>query len=192
MTSIVILAGGKSSRMGRDKLLLDIGGETFLGSLARRFSEKYENVFVSLARPEKYPELTLPRIPDVFPGHGPISGLHAALCATGGDVFLVAADLPLSTPEAADRVISFASDEHMAVVPLDRAGRYEPLFAWYSQRCLAAVEQAVREERYKMTDFLDRLDVRFLRPEELGETWSERLLSNINRPEEYEKLKKTL
>ncbi len=192
MTSIIILAGGKSSRMGRDKLMLELGGETFLGSLARRFSEKYDRVYVSLARPEKYPEITLPRIADIHPGLGPIGGLHAALSGTGGDVFLVAADLPLSTPEAAERVMEFASPELDAVAPMTSDGRYEPLFAWYSRKCLPEVERAIREGRYKMAALLDLLDVRFLRPEELGDAWREGLLSNINRPEEYEKLKKSL
>ena len=190
MTSIIILAGGKSSRMGRDKLTLELGGETFLGSLARRFSEKYDRVYLSLAQPEKYPEIDLPRIADIYPGHGPISGLHAALTATGGDVFLVAADLPLSTPEAAKRVMSFASPELDAVAPMTADGRYEPLFAWYSQRCLPEAERAIREGRYKMAALLDLLRVRFLRPEELGDVWRDGLLSNINRPEEYERLKK--
>lgn len=189
MASIIILAGGKSSRMGRDKLLLDWGGETFLGSLTRRFSVKFDRVYVSLAQPDKYPEITLERIADIYPGHGPISGLHAALTRTGDDVFLVAADLPLATPEAAERVLSFASPEWDAVAPREANGRIEPLFAWYSRRCLPLVEEELMAGRRKMAALLERLRTRFLAPEELGDTWRDDLLTNVNRPEEYESLK---
>ena len=88
--------------------------------------------------------------------------------------------------------MEFASPELDAVAPMTSDGRYEPLFAWYSRKCLPEVERAIREGRYKMAALLDLLDVRFLRPEELGDAWREGLLSNINRPEEYEKLKKSL
>jgi molybdopterin-guanine dinucleotide biosynthesis protein A len=109
--------------MGTDKLLLDIGGETFSRLDCPAVFRKIERVFVSLARPEKYPELNLPRIPDIFPVTAPSAGLHAALRVTAAMCFWWRADLPLSTPEAAERVISFAAEGH--AVPC----RWTPLAA---------------------------------------------------------------
>lgn len=191
MTTAVILAGGKSSRMGRDKLALDLGGETFLAAAVRKFTEKFDRVFVSVADPEKYPDIKADRICDIVPGCGPMSGLHAALKKLGEPVFLVAADLPLADPDAALRVMSL-SEGYDAVVPMDPSGRYEPLFAWYSPDVLPVIEEGLESGAYKMAAALNRMNVRWVSPGELGETWRDGLLSNINRPEDYEKLRASL
>ncbi|MCF0121402.1 MAG: molybdenum cofactor guanylyltransferase [Oscillospiraceae bacterium] len=191
MTTCIILAGGKSSRMGRDKLMLDFGGETFLASIVGRFSRRFDRVYLSLVDPDKYPEINAERIADIYPGRGPISGLHAALSRTDGGVFLVAADLPLADPEAALRVMSLA-EGYDACVPIDPDGRYEPLFAYYAPGIMPFVQKAIDEGVNKMARMLSGANVRFVTREDLGEAWKDGLLSNINRPEDYENLKKSL
>lgn len=185
MTGIVILAGGKSSRMGRDKLRLPYKGGTFLSSAAERFASEFENVYISVGDMSKYDELPFVRIPDEFPGHGPIGGIHAAMKYTGGDVFAVAGDLPFSDPAAAKRLISM-SEGYDAVVPLNADGRPEPLFAWYSHGILSVLEDALSEGANKLAAIFDKINVKYVTPAILG--GSDSLFDNINRPEDYERL----
>ena len=188
MSVAVILAGGKSRRMGRDKLSLQIDGLSMLESAAERFSAAFEQVYLSVADEKKYPDVILPRILDIFPDAGPMSGLHAALSTLSAPgVFLVAADLPFSSPEAALKIIELCGEHEACVVRLPN-GKLEPLFGYYKSSLLGACENALEAGNYKMTALLPQDTTRFVEVSELGDLWSERLIKNINYPEDYEKL----
>ena len=190
MNAVIILAGGKSRRMGRDKLALSLDGETLLESAVSRFSEVFENVYLSVADADKYPEIDVRRVTDIFPGAGPMSGLHSALTSLPYDgVFLVAADLPFADPHAARRIISLCGEAKACVVRLSD-GRLEPLFGYYRRSLLPKCEDALRAGDYKMTVLLPDETTRFVSPDELGDLWDERLIMNVNYPEDYEKLRK--
>ena len=184
-TSIVILAGGQSRRMGRDKLRLTLSGEALLERALRRFSAEFGSVRVSTGSPERYPELGSCRIFDRYPGAGPLAGLHAALAETGEDVFLVGGDMPLASPEAAKKLIALAGDCD-ACVPTDAEGRWEPLFGFYRQRILPEAEALLCEGKNSMAGLLKRLKLREAALSEIGETAD--LLRNMNDPAEYAKL----
>jgi len=191
MIPVVILAGGKSSRMGRDKLALSVDGKTLLESAVGRFSDVFDNVYLSVADVEKYPEISVNRIVDIIPGAGPMSGLHAALSELGADgVFLVAADLPFSSPDAALRIIEMCqqSGKSACVVRLSD-GKLEPLFGYYRKELMGKCEDLIKIGDYRMTELLPESTTRFVMPEELGELWSDVLIMNVNYPEDYERLR---
>lgn len=184
----VILAGGRSSRMGRDKLKLEIGGEQLLTRMVRRFSSSFDRVLVSVGTADRYPELGDSRVEDLFPGMGPMAGLHAALQKAGEDVFLVGGDMPYATPEAALRLIGLAEINGAAIVTLRNAeGRPEPLFGFYRYPVLPEAEELLRSGKQKMGFLLQRCGAATVTAEELGEN-GERLLRNLNEPEDYQKL----
>jgi len=188
MSVAVILAGGKSRRMGRDKLALSLDGRTLLESAVGRFAEVFDRVFLSVADAGKYPDIAVERIVDILPGAGPMSGLHAALTALPDDgVFLVAADLPFACPHAAMKVIGLCGDNNACVIRLP-GGRLEPLFGFYRRALLPMCEAALRAGDFKMTALLPDIGTRFVSPGELGASWDERLIMNINFPEDYEGL----
>jgi len=190
MSAIVILAGGKSKRMGRDKLELDLDGRTLLESVVSRFTGEFEDVYLSVADAAKYPDVTISRIVDLIPGAGPLSGLHAALRTLSGDgVFLVAADLPNACPLAAKRLIELSEGHEACIVKLPD-GRLEPLFGFYSRRLLPRCEDALKSGDFRMTVLFDGPNIRYVEPHELGQLWDESLIMNINYPEDYEKLQK--
>ncbi len=185
-TTAVILAGGQSRRMGRDKLRLTLSGEALLARAVRRFSAEFPTVRVSTGGPERYPELGDARIYDRYPGAGPLAGLQAALREPGGDVFLVGGDMPLASPEAAKKLISLCGEADACVVT-DAEGRWEPLFGFYRQRCLGEAEALLANGDNRMAGLLRRLNLREVTLAELGE--SEDLLRNLNNPADYEKLR---
>ena len=184
-TTIIILAGGQSRRMGRDKLRLTLSGEALLERAVRRFSAGFPAVRVSTGSPERYPELGEKRIFDRYPGAGPLAGLEAALRETGGDVFLVGGDMPLASPEAAKKLIALCGEADACVLT-DGDGRWEPLFGFYRQRILPEAEALLAEGKNSMAGLLKRINLREASLTELGETAD--LLRNLNNPEDYEKL----
>ena len=183
-----MLAGGMSRRMGRDKLLLDVDGQTLLESAVARFTDEFDEVFVSVADAGKYPEVTARRVVDIRVGAGPLSGLHAALATIPGDgIFLVAADLPHSSPAAAKRIIELCGDKEACIIRLPD-GKIEPLFGYYRKSLLWRCEDAIDSGDYRMSEIVLKADTMFIKPEELGGLWNEKMIFNINFPEDYESL----
>ena len=184
----VILAGGSSRRMGRDKPELLFNGKTFLQAAVDRFSEAFDEVYVSVADEKKYSSVKAKRVVDIYPGCGPMAGLHAALLACRGEgVFLVAADLPFSNPEAAKKMISLCQDHDICIM-MDSCGRYEPLFAYYRKTLLPDIERLLKSGRYKMTELFANARMRIADKSELGQAWRDVMLVNINYPDDYNRL----
>ncbi len=173
--------------MGRDKLSLIYGGRSLLESAVDRFNERFDRVVVSVSDLTRYPDIRAERIADIYKDAGPMSGLHAALKHTGDDVFLTAADMPFSSPAAALRIIELC-DRYDISVMTDKDGRYEPLFACYKKSVLPYAEEALSKGKNSMLNLFDSARVRIITSAELGGLWSEKLLMNINKPSDYEKL----
>jgi len=191
MISVIILAGGKSSRMGKDKLRLTIGTETFLEAAVRKFSSEFENVYLSVPDEEKYAGLDCRFICDIFPGRGPLSGLHAALTGCPGDgVFLVAADMPFSEPKAAREMIRLGDGHDACAIKTDSGA--EPLFTYYAKSCLNACERAIASGDNKMENLLNTVSARYVTPDELGTMWKPELIFNVNYPSDYDSVMKLI
>ena len=188
MAAVVILAGGKSRRMGRDKLDMAIDGSTLLESVVSRFSAYFEDLYISVADAQKYPGLDARRVVDIMPGAGPISGLHAALSSLPhSGLFLVAADLPFASPPAAKRIIELSGDSDACIIRLPD-GKLEPLFGYYRKSLLPRCLKVIESGDYRMSEVIINANTRFVTPEELGGLWDEKLIFNINFPEDFAKL----
>jgi molybdopterin-guanine dinucleotide biosynthesis protein A len=129
--SAVILAGGKSARMGRDKARLEIGGRPLL---ARQFQLVRETgageVYISGRAGEDYTEFRCPVLLDRFRGAGPLAGIERALAtASSSRILVVAVDMPNLTPVILKQLIGH-DGETMGVIPRIE-GRLEPLAAIY-------------------------------------------------------------
>ncbi|MCL2201187.1 MAG: molybdenum cofactor guanylyltransferase [Oscillospiraceae bacterium] len=191
METIVILAGGRSRRMGRDKLALPLDGKTLLESVISRFEERFDSVYLSVADAVKYPEIKTPRLVDIASGAGPLSGLHAALTLLPAEgVFLVAADLPFADPSAAQRIIELCNGHEACVLRLP-GGFLEPLFGFYRRPVLKLCEDALSSGDYRMSEILHKAHTRFVEPSELGQFWDEKIIMNVNSPEDYQSLTAT-
>jgi len=186
--TVIILAGGQSRRMGRDKLSLPAAGETLLNRALRRYRAVFDKVLVSVAGPEKYPELGDARVFDRYPGAGPMAGLHAGLLRAGEDVFLTGGDMPFSSPEKALMLASLAGEKDACVLT-DDTGRWEPLFGFYRLSVLPRAEELLSSGRRSMGALLGSIALREVRLEELGEGPDSPLLRNVNLPADYEKLR---
>lgn len=147
-----ILIGGESRRMGMDKAMLDAGGETLLGRVIRTVSRAVDEVIVAARDPSGYVVSGARLVRDRKAPRCPLSGLHAVLSATEQDAaFICAVDMPWVNPELI-RFLAGLLDEYDGVVPRTQRG-IERLHAVYRRRCLPAIERALDEGRWAVSDF---------------------------------------
>lgn len=184
----VILAGGASRRMGRDKANLPLKtGETFLSRLVSEYSGAFP-VYVSVGETGKFPLHGARELLDLHPGMGPLAGLEAAFKRTDAEiVFLTATDLPFGTLTLAKKLVSLLGDADACVIRR-KDGEMEPAYGVYRKNCQKAVEDCLAEGRRAVRSMLSRVNVRWAEEAELAEFPLERLLQNVNTPEEYEKV----
>ncbi|MGD0956196.1 MAG: molybdenum cofactor guanylyltransferase [Candidatus Acidiferrales bacterium] len=188
-----ILAGGESSRMGRDKALLELGGVPLILRTAR-LVESVAGAPAVIGNPEAYRSLNLPVIGDDRPGAGPLGGIATALRASDAPWSLVVAcDLPYLTRDWLDYLIARAlASPADAVLPMNALGA-EPLCAIYHKRCEPAIRRALERGTRKVTDGLKDVRVETIAPAEWKAFDSGGLLfKNMNSPEDYEEARTKL
>ena len=133
-----ILAGGRSSRMGTDKALIEVEGSTLLARVASVVAQVCASVTV-VGDPNRYGESGFPVISDRFPGLGPLGGIEAALAATSAEAnLIVACDMPNIRADALEELFAAGGD---IAVPRHEDHKLEPLCAVYSVRCHARVRE---------------------------------------------------
>jgi molybdenum cofactor guanylyltransferase len=188
-----ILAGGESSRMGRDKALLELGGMPLILRTAR-LVEAAAGPPAVIGNPEAYEPLGLRLIADDWPGAGPLGGIATALRASDAPWSLVVAcDLPYLTRDWLEYLIARALASQMdAVVPMNALGA-EPLCAIYHKRAEPAISSALERGTRKVTDGLKDVRIEAIAPTEWKAFDSEGLLfKNMNSPEDYEEARAKL
>lgn len=186
MTAI-ILAGGKSQRMGFNKAFLKYGDKTFIEHQIARLSKIFDEIILSANDTSVYAHLNLPIVSDVIPGKGPLSGICAGLVrSTSPHAFVIACDMPFIQ----EKVILYLKeqiDNYDVVVPQTSRG-LEPLHAFYSKNCIQPIYHCLNEGRLRIIDFFREVKVRVVDEHEFkGLDISTQSLINLNTPEEYEK-----
>jgi molybdenum cofactor guanylyltransferase len=172
--------------MGHDKALLVLGQQNLLQLTLEKTSALATRPVIIGDRNKyaKYGEV----IEDVIPGCGPLSGIHAALCATPSDRnLIVSVDMPLMTPEFLRWLLQLAStSDAIATVP-QAEGRNQPLCAVYRRAARDVVEQALRAGEYKVGRLFTLLPTRSVPESEWTSAgFSPGIFRNINTPEDYE------
>jgi molybdopterin-guanine dinucleotide biosynthesis protein A len=182
-----ILAGGASSRMGEDKSLLRLDGQTFVESAAEALRAVATRVSVVSSR-QGAGSHGLPVVEDLRAGLGALGGLHAALASCRAEwAAVVACDLPFVTGELLARLFAECTDVTDAVVPAQEDGRVQPLCALYRSRaCVGEVAGMIREGELRPRVLLARVRSRLVAFEELRDLeGSARFFLNVNTPEDY-------
>lgn len=185
--SAFILAGGQSTRMGADKAFLEFHGQSLLAralALARALTPEVLIVgerarFAAFA----------PVVEDIYPGHGPLGGIHAALTASASELNLVlAVDTPLLTP-ALLRFLVEQARASAAVATVPRvAGGFQPLCAVYRPAFCEVAQAALQQKRNKIDPLFSLVPVRVLEEEELARfEFPPQMFDNLNTREDLER-----
>lgn len=178
----VILAGGRSRRMGRTKALLPLAGTTLIAHLAGELSA-FDELLVSANDPALAAGLSAKVVADAYFDCGPLAGLHAALTAAEHDALLcVPCDLPLFTAQAADCLLRNFPEGADAMTCVDSRGGIHPLCGIYTKAALPAIEQHLKERRLKLRDLLTRLNCSDFHT---AGHFSDSVLMNVNTIEDY-------
>lgn len=179
----IILAGGRSTRMGYDKGLMPFAGQPLIGHIADQLRPLFPRILVSgtdvCAAGGKYDFLGLPVVPDIEPGRGPLMGIVSCLLRSTDDLnFVTACDNPHLDIGIIHKLFDRA-DGADVVVPGRADGRYEPLFALYRKSVIHAAQAELAEGRGQVIAILDR--VKTVRVEIAGTAWC----TNLNTADDY-------
>jgi molybdenum cofactor guanylyltransferase len=188
-----ILAGGESSRMGRDKALLELDG-TPLIVRAARLLESVVGAPTVVGYREEFRALGLRTIADDAPGAGPLGGIATALHeALAPWSLIVACDLPYLTQAWLEFLTGRAVESQSDVVmPMNKRGA-EPLCAVYNKRAEKIIQEALTWGTRKITDALADARIEAIEPSEWKAFDSDGVLfKNMNSPTDYEESKARL
>jgi molybdopterin-guanine dinucleotide biosynthesis protein A len=187
----IILCGGRSTRMGRDKATLPFGPEAMLQRVVRLVNAVVEtaNIVVVAAADQSLPELPaeVAITRDDRPDRGPLEGLAAGLRALHSQVdavYATSCDVPLLVPAFVARMFE-ALGEHDVAVPREDA-YHHPLAAVYRRSVLPAVERLLAADRLRPRDLFDEVrTIEIPVAELLAVDPDLTTLRNLNRPDDY-------
>jgi molybdopterin-guanine dinucleotide biosynthesis protein A len=186
-----VLAGGKSSRMGpnTDKAFLDFRGQSLIeralsvaGIVCDRVTIVGDPGRFATYGSSKY----VPVVADIFPGCGPLAGIHAALTHSTAELnLMLAVDMPFISRELLKFLLATAeASDPIITVPRTSRG-FQPLCAVYRRDFATAAEQALRAGKYKVDAAFSGVSVRVIEENELAAAgFSEQSFFNVNTPQD--------
>jgi len=200
----LVLAGGASRRMGRNKAFLELDGKPLIAHVVERMHSVCSEVLVVSGDTSPYAGLGVALVEDRFRDVGVLGGLHAGLEAAAYDLVLaVGCDMPFLNPELLRAFVGWAEGFDVALlrhappqsparsrrdVPEGQEGLYvEPLHAAYRRTCLPAMEAAIHAGERRIVSFLTHVRVRYVTLVDISTIDPDlRSFRNVNTPREWE------
>jgi molybdenum cofactor guanylyltransferase len=179
-----VLTGGKSSRMGTDKAFLEFGGQTLLLRAMNVAAAACDRVMV-VGDPGRFGEFGA-TVADIFPGCGPLGGIHAALVSSDADLnLMLAVDMPFVSRELLAFLFT-AAESSKALITVPRAGNgLQPLCAIYRRGFATHAEAALRAGKYKIDALFTRMPTHVIEENTLAAAgFSEQTFFNLNTPQD--------
>ncbi len=176
----VVLAGGESRRMGKDKCLLSIAGKPMIEHILDQLRHNFKHLIISADETAKFDFLNIPVVADKKKGIGPIMGILSSLEKAHTDlIFVTSCDVPdINLPIVRRMLLS--AENHDAVIPLTGDDLYEPLFAVYRKSVIDHCHELIEAGEKKISKLFDRIDIKFLQLDQPD--W----YMNLNTPQDYD------
>ncbi|NDJ53251.1 MAG: molybdenum cofactor guanylyltransferase [Chloroflexi bacterium] len=164
MWSVGILAGGKSSRMGRDKSFVELAGQAVIEHVIERVTNLgQQETFVITNRPTAYRHLGLVMVSDLVPEKGSLGGIYTAITHSPTDwVLVVACDMPFLSSTLLQHMVSLIQESSFDVIVPRVEGHPQGLHALYHKRCLDPIREQIEQDRLKVIGYYDQVRVRYL------------------------------
>ena len=196
----VILAGGKSRRMGQNKALMRLGDDSLIAHVIHRMRLVTDELLLITNSPAEYAHLNVRMHSDIIPDAGALGGIYTGLTHASHDTVLcVACDSPFLDPKLLTYLVSVLG-EYDAVLPYTYSSRQMPfclnntqvtlqtLCAAYTKRCLPIIERMLQESDLRVHALAGRARVQRISPEIWREFDPEGMsFFNINTPEDLER-----
>lgn len=179
-TTGIILAGGKSSRVGQNKALLELAGKKIIEIIYGKIRNSFCEILVISNTPQDYEFLGLKTYKDTFPGLGPLAGIHSGLLNSSTERnFIISCDLPLISTEAVEYIRDYKSDKAAVIYKM---GDYlQFLCGIYTKKCLTPIEDALISKSLKLRDFVIKIDAEKIK----ADRFSDEIFFNLNTIEDY-------
>ncbi|MCK8816090.1 molybdenum cofactor guanylyltransferase [Natroniella sulfidigena] len=177
----ILLAGGKSSRFGKNKALARLDGERLIERISNRLQEVFDEVYVVVNDKSTYSFLTgVKLVKDIIPHQGPLGGLYTGLTYSSAQYnFLMACDMPCIDPNYLN-LLKEEPKDYDVLIP-KQEGYLEPLAAVYSKNCLDSVKRMLDQKQLKLISFFPEVTVRTIGKEKIKKvTDLKRNFYNVN------------
>jgi molybdopterin-guanine dinucleotide biosynthesis protein A len=176
----IILAGGKSSRMGFDKGMADFNGRSMVTWVIDTLQVVCTHIII-ISNAEAYQQLGFPVYADIHKGSGPLGGIQTGLTYSTTEYNLImACDMPYVKPELLVQLLAFA-DTYKIVVPYVD-GQFEPLCGFYHKHTLPKMEELLQQNIRKMQQVIRQFPYKEIKIE--GSNPASQMFANINTPKE--------
>ncbi|MBI4811512.1 MAG: molybdenum cofactor guanylyltransferase [Ignavibacteriales bacterium] len=183
----VILAGGRSSRMGQDKALLMYKDKPFIQHITETLKQVFEKVIIISDDTEAYKFLNIPIYEDIYKNCGPLSGIHSTFInSTTENIFITSCDVPFINSVAVQYILDHHSQGDATVFSIDQ--HIQPLFGVYNRSCFMKLENHLEQKQYSVLQFFNNIPTNVIQlKSSLAIDFSENL-KNVNTPEDYRRL----
>jgi molybdenum cofactor guanylyltransferase len=166
----IVLAGGKSVRLGRNKMMEEVGGQNLLERVLSRLAYFNGDVIVVTAQDSALPEISkdlrFKVVRDILPGKGALGGLYSGLTFSNSLLNLVVAcDMPFINVELFKLMID-QFEKYDAVVPLYR-DTAQPLHAVYSRSCIPTMQYLIEQNRLSILELFPMINVHYVNSSEI-------------------------
>ena len=181
----IVLAGGKSLRMGKDKGMVLFRRKPLAQYSIDMLSLFCDRILISSNNPA-YTIFGHEVIPDELTGAGPMAGIASCLSQSSTDINLVlSCDMPLADPVIFRTLLGLAEGMTF-VVPVDASGRTEPLCALYKKSSLAIMHKMLAGQNYRMTSLYGQAGCRMVTPDEYPIAYQDAWFMNLNTLEDIQ------
>lgn len=184
----IILAGGKSSRLGQNKALIEFEGEPVIQRVVYALQPLVDEIVLATNTPECFAFLGLRMVADVYVDSGALGGLHAGLSAIQSEYGLtVGCDMPFLNIDLLQYMLLHTMDYDIVMPRIDDF--YEPLHAIYARRCLPAIEHSIQSGQRRLLSFASQMNVWYIGGDEIDRFDPQHLsFFNINSPDDVKRM----
>jgi molybdopterin-guanine dinucleotide biosynthesis protein A len=184
----IILAGGKGSRINKNKALITLpDGKTLIQRNIAVLKDFFPEILIVSNQKEAYKHLGVQVVEDLIKGKGPLGGILTGLCYSTSHLnFVIGCDMPFPQPRLIELLLERCGD-HDVVIP-EADGEMEPLFAVYSKSCLPVILDHLQKDDLKVRSILSELRVMKIGEKRIDRVDPERVsFFNVNTDEDLKK-----
>lgn len=184
--TVIILAGGKSSRMKyKNKAFLEYKGKRFI-DIAIDKAKIFEETILVSNTPENYKFENVKVVKDIIPDSGPLAGIYTGLKYSNYHASVVLpCDTPLINEHLLEYYVELSEGYHAVISKVD--GFYQPLCAVYTKDCEELFRESLQSGETKLPNIFDKMKIRYVSREEIERFGDyETMFKNINTKKDYE------
>ena len=184
----IILSGGESRRMAKDKAFLKIDGEYIIERILNVFKDIFDEIVIVTNTPEFYISYDVTLVGDIIEKKGPMSGLYSGLINSKSNYnFVTACDMPFLKRQLISFMMDLAGSNDIVLPRIKDL--LEPLHAIYSKSCIPCIEGYLKNGNRGLRELLGGCKVRYVEEEEIMPIDPDmKSFININTLEEYDKI----